>query len=478
MMVNKPRLLANLGRGPGTLGTGGSPLPFSWALLVFVLFAPALSADSYLPFADHRVTDGLGGYYAVLTWEEGLQPGSSSGYLRLIIARGKAGSLPVQAARAKVNSPETRTPREIAVREGDTVCGQVKLDKPPGSTLVSSTGLGVVLLDVYGGNWTVASGKDPAVTLVSRQGEILHTIPLGSLFKVGFHRTGGGSLMWLKCAWIDEEKREVVVVGRKDREEDTEPVSVVDFSTGRVRPGGTEQVLQAITTKNPAALSYALDLAMAWKLQEARPHLSLILQNRDLPLEARLRAAVFLASFGDKTGADLVAETAVTASKELLLHRGWQDLENERLSDIDNYAVEHLSDLLGEKALPILCEVALRRGYPHVTWEAFVRLGSKSVPDLVKMLNNEGHPDGQVFAADVLGEIKPDTEAVLSALTKALKNPAENSHGWPLRRMAAFALGAIGPAAKKALPVLAELVNDEDERVREEAVRAIRQINP
>jgi hypothetical protein len=122
--------------------------------------------------------------------------------VELTIAQRKAGTLPVQPARAKVVSGQgavggykTVADKDVAVRRGDVLHGRLTLDNPGGTVLVSGTGLGLVWLELYGHNYTVASGKDPAVRIVSREGKVCHAVPLEDLFppkdSAGFLRTGG-----------------------------------------------------------------------------------------------------------------------------------------------------------------------------------------------------------------------------------------------------------------------------------------------
>jgi hypothetical protein len=448
-----------------------------------------LAAESYFPFADFRVIDATGKYYVVVQRTGGPRHRGEWGPVELTIAQQKPGSSRVQPGRAKVvrvegagDEYQMADADKVAVRPDDTVHGCIGLDNPSSTILVSNTGLGVVLLDRYGHNYTLVAGKDPAVKIVSLKGQLLHSIKLESLFSseeiLRFRPTLSGSRFWLLRAWIDEERQELVIVGRDNEQAEPDPIAVVKLATGVVRRGNAEDIMRAVATKKPDALAAALDVAIRRSLKGVKPQLPGILQNEALPIEARLRAAVFLGSMGDKSGAELLASTTRQVSKQLLQHPDWQDIENERLFDIYYYAVRHLPDLLGERALPILREVARRQGYPTVpTYDAFCRLGAKSVPHLIEMLEDDNDPQGQVFAADVLCRIKPDTEVAVSSLAKALRSPAQSTSGLALRQVAASALGEIGPPAKSALPALSILVHDADEDVRKAAADAIAKIN-
>jgi hypothetical protein len=316
--------------------------------------------------------------------------------------------------------------------------------------------------------------------MLGMDGKVRHTVQLATLFtaedSTRFRRTGGGCLSWLRGGWIDEAQREVVVVGLNNEDVGNDPVAIVDMITGRVRRGGCEEVRRAIVSMNRAALTCALDVAIRLKLKGVGEQLPIIVGNRELPVEARLRAAVLLASFGDKSGAEFLVDSAVRASRELLRHPDPQDVENERFSAIFEYAVEHLPDVLGEKALPTLREVSRQQHYPSVTYEPFCRLGHKSVPQLIQMLTDESDPEGQFFAIEVLGRIKADGEAPITALKNALKSRARSRSGRSLKATAASALGEIGPPAITTLPALLGLLSEEDETVRKAAAEAIRKI--
>ncbi|MEW6160705.1 MAG: HEAT repeat domain-containing protein, partial [Verrucomicrobiota bacterium] len=61
----------------------------------------------------------------------------------------------------------------------------------------------------------------------------------------------------------------------------------------------------------------------------------------------------------------------------------------------------------------------------------------------------------------------------VSALTEALKDNAPD-----VRRLAAYALGEIGPKAAPAIPALKELMADRDGTVVQQVVNSLRNIDP
>jgi HEAT repeat protein len=228
---------------------------------------------------------------------------------------------------------------------------------------------------------------------------------------------------------------------------------------------------------NAGALTAALEVANRWNLKASiAPHIPAIFENKSLPTSARLRAAVYLGSRGNLTAAQFVKDAAVHASEDLAKHPDWQDAENDRLSDIYDYAVEHLPALLHEKALPVLREVARRQGYPIIAYRAMQAIGKKAVPDLIQMLKDDSDPDGQKFAAHILGEVKADSAEAISALRTALHSTATSKSGYGIRGAAAYGLGLIGPVARSAIPELVELARDQDEFVAKTASGALEKI--
>ncbi len=76
-------------------------------------------------------------------------------------------------------------------------------------------------------------------------------------------------------------------------------------------------------------------------------------------------------------------------------------------------------------------------------------------------------------AAEALGGIGPEAKAAVPALIEALKDPEGD-----VRREAAQTLGQIGPEAKAAVPALSEALKDTEWEVRSGAGRALGGIGP
>jgi hypothetical protein len=432
------------------------------ATALLFLARPAF-ATSFAPYPEQCVTDAYGHYYVVVKF---MDSDGSRDRITLTIAEQTAGTPPVRSAEAKQRESKRHDPSwidrdpDICVRVGDTVLGRIKLDRPPGIILVSSTGKGVVTLDEYGLN---NLGPDPGkndVVIYSLKGEVIHRKARSVVFDETAQRYFGhihGVVFWLANAWLDEKRDQIVIIGPRN-EGLTPPrlVFTVGISSGEVRRAGFDVIDLAISERNPAALSGALDLAYELRLAGGKAAWPGIAEDETVALGARLRAAVLLASFGDRWGAPLVSKTALRAADSPAnLGRIKYDLE------VD-YAIRHLPELMGEDALPVLTKTLRTNGrnYIQARAEAFCKLGPKSVPMLVTVLEDDQNFDAQYEAVTCLGYLRADAEAAVPALIKALHKKAGKQYGMLYLRLdsnAVWALELIGEKAKTAIPDLEEL---------------------
>lgn len=102
---------------------------------------------------------------------------------------------------------------------------------------------------------------------------------------------------------------------------------------------------------------------------------------------------------------------------------------------------------------------------------ALARLGSEAVPALQKSLTS-GKPEQQVWAAFTLGEIGPAARRAVDDLTQALEKKSDEA----LRAAAAQALGRIGPEAARSTDALARRLTDEKAQVRRQSAVALGKI--
>jgi len=89
------------------------------------------------------------------------------------------------------------------------------------------------------------------------------------------------------------------------------------------------------------------------------------------------------------------------------------------------------------------------------TADAFAKIGSKAVPELIKALGS-ADPSVRLTAAESLGKIGPGASVGVPALIKALEDPDDK-----VVRGAIVALGNIGAEAAPALPLLDQMQTEE-----------------
>ncbi|HEV3023602.1 MAG TPA: HEAT repeat domain-containing protein [Pirellulales bacterium] len=418
------------------------------AFAAVVLTANLLSAMPG-PFHGYRTVDPTGRFYAVV---KPLDPETAVGRfgipVEIWLAERQSGADEVKPGRG----------RDVAVREGDTVLGRVVLEGAPTAVAVSSTGLGFVAFKVSA--WR-HDGKDPkkpeyiddAMVIVASDGTVKFRIPISEVFTAMEleqfpHVICPSDILWYGGCWIDESRHDLILVAR-DRSHcwrrtasPRKPLfRKVNLDTGKVSRASSEVVVTALNERSLAALELALELAGELRLNDAAPGLQAIMADERHGAAARLRAAVALAELGDTSGADIIADAA--------------------LESADKFAISNLN-LLGEDGASLVRGAVARHG-AEVTQEAIgalTSLGSKGVPTLVDLLGNDRDRQGRKVAFEVIAAIGPAASDAIPTLLDILeKAPDDGREEPPLRRMAAAALGNIGPQAKAALPALRRFRN-------------------
>jgi hypothetical protein len=342
---------------------------------------------------------------------------------------------------------------DYRVRDGDIVHGRIELAQPPGHIIVSLSGKGIVTLDKYGFN---PQDKGDFV-IYSMKGQVLHRKERNELFDVEVRRNfvfGSGHVIWLDCAWVDENRGEVVIVARNDPEPPVPALVTVNMTSGEVRPGGVELIDRAIREHNANAITDALQLATQYRLEGSRQAWPEILSNQSMPLGVRLRTAVLLASFGDKRGADLVRTTALMNDGEVAPGPRY-------------YAVEHLPDLLGDGAAPIICDCVRRSEYGGGVpeWDAMRKVSAEAaIPELRKLMERRESISSQLFATGCGSIWGPAAKALVPDLIRVLEREelvrVKGVLKLSTHEYAATTLARIGPDAKAALPVLSRLAQE------------------
>jgi hypothetical protein len=450
----------------------------SFMMLIVVLSETAL-ATSFSPYPEQCIADPSGRYYVVVKRKN--KGDEIDGPVTLTIAEQRNGSPPVKSGSARHPNGESfraTVDPNIRVRVGDIVHGRIDLDRPPAKILVSSTGKGIVTLDVYGLNAIGPHAGENDVVIYSLMGERLHQKHRRALFterqRRGFPRSDG-DVHWLLCCWLDEARDHLIIVSPSERPQ-LRSITSVSLTSGEVREGGLESIDLAIAERNPHALTPALDLAYELNRSGSQASLPGILEDQRLPLSQRLRAAALLASLGDLRGKKLISTTVLRgAHTEADAADFWQ----EEVA----YAIQHCIELLGEDALPLLKKTLELNGlaFSNPLRKAFTSLGRSGVPTLISVLENDLNVGAQLEAANCLGFIGPEAEEAVPALINALHKTATEQRGMSTYRLdghAAWALGHIGNKAKAAIPDLEQLANDTDadEYVRDSARRSLAEI--
>jgi hypothetical protein len=438
-------------------------LSFVATILLVTSTSPSV-AGSYIAFRDFRVSDATGRYYLVVKKLPGnpSDPGRGTSVEFAYVECNPAAS-PVKFVEDEAAGyGMVKKNPEVRVRDGDKVLGSGKLERSPRLILISSTGLGFVGLDVRGYNYgDLQSGK--SVVVVASDGSMRHGKSLVDLFSPreieSFTETAGG-ISWLHDGWIDEKRREAVVIGSRpwhddDGEGKPKPlkprlVRVVNMESGAVRKGSHAEVITAVTERNLGGIDGALDLVLEEKIASAKEHLPRLFDDRALPLPTRLRAAVALSTFGDRRGRALMTKAALNGG------------------DAMDYALDHLVEVLGDDAAPVLCDAVQKHGEKasHSAWMSMQKVGAKAaVPQLIRLVNDRSKPQGIEFALECLGDKKAAAKEAVPHLIRMLqeKLSTETPEYTVLRIVET--LGEIGPYAEEAIVHLRKVEKAARERV-------------
>jgi hypothetical protein len=391
------------------------------------------------------------------------------GKLTVTLAERKPGRTAVKPTASRIDV------RVVGTRKGDIDLGHCELDVPPADVLVSSTGMGAVAIDAWPSNQTDFSGATKnAMISISNNGVIQWRKNLEDLFggeKVLFtqlpqYNLARGRVDWYRSGWIDETSREVVIVGFGQ-----DMVRVVSVDTGRVRRASPEDICRAVADALAAGDADKLDRALPLlaelgsNLRRARSLLSAVVADGKVSLANRLMAALPLAKAGDQRAVALFIRTVSTDA---------DDRSN-------GYAIGHLQEVLGDNAVPLLRKaIQQNRGRLNADVRlALERFGEKAMPILINMLDDQSNVGGQYDALCVLATSGPKAKRAVPALIRELDNNTRVEESLVKDRidcLAAHALGAIGPAAKDALPAMIKINQYADAELRESLMEAIARI--
>ena len=196
-----------------SLGRAMVAMVVAWVALAFL---PAL-ADSIGPFLNFRLADPTGRYYVVVRKDLTATPRSGMPATFEFAERGP-GTEAVEDALDFVRGGMSATHNPaVAVRPGDILLGRCNLEVRWSSVLLSSSGLGLVNMNVAPHGLDLA-GSSEAMVIVSIDGTVRHRKRLDAVFTRDeistFLQTGIG-IRWCGKAWIDEARRSVLVIGSR-----------------------------------------------------------------------------------------------------------------------------------------------------------------------------------------------------------------------------------------------------------------------
>jgi len=438
-----------------------------WALLALIWSAGTLAAtDSFGPFADFRQVDRKGEFYIVVKRDATDSKGGTSIPVTFEFARRGADRSPVTSVRASgaANLQTLLPDQEVVVRPGDVVLGRGKLDVVVPRILLSSQGLGFVVIDIVpqrpNGSATV-----PALTTVSEDGKTRRTKNLADLFgecDIGsFFGTGLG-IWWCASAWIDDESSELVVVASKYPsivEPVIRPFRTINLKSGQVKDGTAETVLRALSsTHDESALNVAIEVTIERAFPETRTALIRILNSADRTTRTRLRAAIALAKLGDRRGKDLVVNTAFSDAPE------------------SYFAISGLPYAFGDKAAAALCEHVERysdRDCEPARRAMFLIDSTAAVPALTALLERSPDRRSVDFALKSLGDKGREASTALSQIIAMLDPRGARQVALATKKLAARALGRMGADAE---PALSDLIRLAKQFSPEELHRASRKV--
>lgn len=280
-------------------------------LLICSELTSAALADSWGEFMNCRVVDPTGKYYVVFTkadpWPD--DPGRG-GPVDYVIAQ-RQGDDPVAPASDRIDYEQSQFIRDphVRVRDGDTITGQGRLERAPLYTLVSSTGAGFVTADVHGYNYGDATARN-AVIHVAADGTVVFRKSWDEIFTAAelplFTTTAGGR-MWLRAVWIDDNRQEVIIVGRAHRTPDDAASDKgemnylfrgVSLSSGDVTRRTSGVALSALQSRSLGALSAAIPLSLELSFPEVERIVEEIAADANVPDYLRQEARHALEEHG------------------------------------------------------------------------------------------------------------------------------------------------------------------------------------
>ncbi|MEK7468808.1 MAG: HEAT repeat domain-containing protein [Planctomycetota bacterium] len=355
-------------------------------LLLLFLTSTAF-ADRWGAYVENRTVSPNGKHYVVARSPEFMK-------LSFQICRRRDGVAPLLPA---------ENPDPIDRDSEDKLLAEGQLDWCPIAIRVLDSEPSAVLFEKHGG-----VGRGNSLALVDEKGQTRWTVQLDDLFTAQeiekFMRTVS-SIWWSQGWWIDEKRGKVVVVATGDA------LREVDLKDGKVSTPPAKVLLLRVEEGPVADRCLALEVMSRILPEGMTPWVTTVAQDEKQPVAVRLRAAIASKKAGEDPRAGDLFLAAIPKGQPI---------------DERRYAIGHLGEILGEKAIPHLREAM--RGTADGAWgsaqEGLAAFGEHAVPVLIEMMKEvKETPDYRGGAAHVLAKI--GARSSVPALVETISDPVE-----------------------------------------------------
>ncbi len=360
-------------------------------VILLTLIAAPVMADSWLPFKDKRVVSPTGRTYVVIRRDDA--------GIAWELWRRAEGAPPMKDATADdAHRLRNGTGGPIDHDPADQLIGRGHVNQRPLRVRVLDEPAAFVLFEKYGN-----IGYGDALIYVDGRRGIRFRRKLEELFDAetcSAFKSSVSSIWWHQGIAVDEELGRILVVAAGDR------LSQVDCEKGAVSTPEKEALLRGFRRGTVEERKLCIEAAARLKPEGLHAEALAIAADDGESEPIRLRAAVAVRRSGGRE--DFAPLFLSAAGKD-------------RPGEVRSFAVEHLAEVVGEDALPMLRRL-VRGTAENDVWNsaqtAFVSLGEKAVPTLIEMLLEEGESaDYRGGAAHALGRI--GSPAAIDALLGA-----------------------------------------------------------
>ncbi len=373
------------------------------------------SADSWMPPRPKLASSEDGRWYVIV---EPVENRTGAGFQLVKRAKGKpARRMPPQDRNSGLSSGPS-----IELEKGDRVVARGECRMPMEIRCLNA-GQGFLLFETYG-----AVGSAAVVDMRDAAGRSRFQRRLNQLFsasRMNTFRQSVSSFWWYEGLWIDEQKRDIVILWNGSAGGGVLRVALDD---GKQTDAPKSDVLTRFGRGLAQEQVDALEWALKWKVEGVLGAARRAFDDASVAPLARLHFAKLLFERDDKRGEGVF----IAAAND-------EDLE------VRAFAVQHLPLAAGVAALPLLRE-AMRskdRAVRGAAEYAFRHMGTRAVPTLIEMITDESAPeDYRVGAATALWNMEPaHAISAEAALAKAAKSPLKKlayAAGHALHRVKTF----------------------------------------